>query len=331
VGAWIKAHIGKISIGPLLAAAFAIGYWVHQERAGEALGARPNEYLYLDAARVNAYLGQLQNGLPSSVTQGLSDEQATNVTVPVGAVNLGASDTTTRSTQQTVTPDEGDRLYALIAKLRGPLKRSFYHINLDSVSASQKISSVSDGDFVELDNARLSSPRFALVVPALAQGYQRYLAGEKLVPSNPLSSAITSYPKQVQAYLRALGPNPTIPLRVVVKGDPQGVDRMLLPTLLHGLLNSSTLISGNVTVLGVVARQIAEQSKTKSPYEIGDARYFDAAAAIATERAIAHHLSPKVGAALELPHSKNGVAGLVDDAETVQAPGTIIVPIAIFL
>jgi len=184
----------------------------------------PVELVYLDAARVNAYLGQLERGLAASEKQDLSKTASGNASVTAGgAVSVGGSVSSTESIERTVTPDEGDRFLELLGQVRGTSHLAQVDLHTDS-SASDEIQGVSEGDFIEIQNARLVVPRFALAVPALSLA-----GGYGTTSSSDLTTLIATYPSEIQGYLKSFGPNPTFPL--TVRSSPRQ-DTIRVPIIL---------------------------------------------------------------------------------------------------
>src|SRR2546423_6936609 len=85
----------------------------------------PAEYLYLDSARVFAYLGQLLGGLSASQTRSSSIEDALTADLKGGSLaELSRSQKRLQSLQEVVTPTAADRFYRLLIVLRqGKSKR----------------------------------------------------------------------------------------------------------------------------------------------------------------------------------------------------------------
>jgi len=94
-----------------------------------------------------------------------------------------------------------------------------------------------------------------------------------------------------------------------------------------------------VTIFGIVVRQITG-AEPQEPYEVEDKSYYDPASAIATETALLR-APPHVAAVLGLPlcgHDSNklascrgAIAKQVEQADMVNAPGTIVLPIPIYI
>jgi hypothetical protein len=291
--------------------------------------ALPAEYVYLDSARVDAYLGQLQNGLAKSEQQSVTHVGTKSASVTAGsALSIGGSVTDTQSVERTVTPDEGDRLYQLLEDLHRQFSDRIKPVDLRSVSdPSGVVESIPEFDFIELRNARLSIPSFALPVPSLSLGVQTVLKGQKPISPTNLATTIADHPGEIQHYLKGFGAGATFPLRVVSTGP--GHDGILVPVLLSGLFSSSSLIDGDVTILGIVVRQIHTGASAPGPYHVEDSKYFDASSAVATERAL-NKIPRDLAGVLHLPADRAGINNLVNQSEALGTPGTVILPIAIY-
>lgn len=329
---WAGSH-PKVASGlaaACIVVAAAAGWLVATDPWDSPYIALPAEYVYLDTARVDAYLGQLQNGLAKSEQQSLTHTGSANASVAAGsALSLGSSVTDTQSTERIVKPDDGDRLYKLLEDLHRQFPDRIHAIDLRTDSnASSDIENVPKSHFIELRNARLAIPEYALPVPSLSLGVQRVLQPEKPVSSTAVAAIIAAYPDEVREYLKSFGANAAFPLRIVRQGA--GSDAIVVPVLLSGLLSNPSLTAGDVTILGVVVRQIPKTDSARGPYDIQDPSYFDASSAVATERAltkIPRHLAHL----LRLPRTNRGITSLIDETELVEGPATIVLPIAIYV
>lgn len=309
-------------------AAGLLGWWLSTNPFGSsAYRPLPVELVYLDAARVDAYLGQLEHGLAASEKQSLSKTGSASATINAGgAVNLGGSVTSTESVERTVTPTEGDRFYDLLDQLHGKFASHFTQVDLPADSdASAEVRAIPEGNFVELQNARLVVPRFGLAAPALSLGTQSS-DGVGQIPQSDLTTLIATYPKEIQAYLKGFGQNPTFPLSIE---SWRGQDEIRVPVLLTGLLNQPDLIGGDVTILGIVVRQITG-GRSHEPYEVEDKSYYDPASEVATERALLH-APVQVAKVLKLPKSLRDIETMVNQDGLLLPPATVVLPIAIYI
>lgn len=309
-------------------AAGLVGWWLNTNPFGSSsYRPVPVELVYLDAARVDAYLGQLEHGLAASEKQSLSKTGAASATINAGgAVNIGASATSTESIERTVSPTEGDRFYDLLDQLHRRFASHFTRIDLPADSdASAEVRAIPEGDFVELQNARLVVPRFGLAAPALSLGAQSS-DGVGKIPQSNLTTLIATYPKEIQAYLKGFGQNPTFPLSIE---SWRGQDKVQVPVLLTGLLNQPDLIGGDVTVLGVVVRQITG-GRSHEPYQVEDKSYYDPASEVATERALLH-APVHVAKVLELPRGLADIETMLNQDGLLNPPATVVLPIAIYI
>lgn len=298
--------------------------------------ALPVELVYLDAARVNAYLGQIEGGLTISEHRNVSDAVTGSASITAGGVNLGGSASSTESTELTVTPDVGDRFFELLALETG-LQSKGWFTPINVLMHSARIPKVKEGTFIELSHARLVEPNFALPVPALSP------AGSPLVSVPRLTTLIATEPKEIQAYLRSFGPNPTVPLTV-----KSSADTVRVPILLTGLLNQPDLIGGDVSIFGIVARQVTKK----------DSKYYDPASEVSIERALAkvprdlatilklpfcgrdgekhhdsekHHDIDRRQDIQRLASCRSEIATQAEKASRVSPTGTVILPIAIYV
>jgi len=122
---WILAH-GRSLAGAAFVVAVAVvaalvllGSDPVKPRVEPASDTPPAEYLYLDSARVLAYLGQARGGLSESEKRTLSAKSAREASLKGGplAEVTGSSEQAT-SIEETVTPAAADRFLTLLAYLR---------------------------------------------------------------------------------------------------------------------------------------------------------------------------------------------------------------------
>jgi hypothetical protein len=327
---WLKSHGIQVAFaGALLVAGGVVGWLISRPPGSSPYIALPAEYVYLDSARVDTYLGQLQNGLATSEKQSVTHTGSKNASVTAGsALSIGGSVTDTQSTEKTVTPDEGDRLYQLLEDLHRQFSDRIHSVDLRSVTdPSGGVESIPEFHFVELRYARLAIPSYALPVPSLSLGVQTVLKGQNAISSSDLATVIADHPGEIQQYLKGFGAGAIFPLRVV--STSRGHVGILVPVLLSGLFSSSSLIAGDVTILGIVVRQIHTGAAARGPYQVEDTRYFDASSAVATERAL-NKIPHDLARVLDLPRDRTGINNLVNQSEALGTPGTVILPIAIY-
>jgi hypothetical protein len=284
----VRGLLGKISLSHAIAAAAAAavtlvaGYFIWG--ANQAVvrtkllppDTPPAEYLYLDTQRVLAYLGQIEGGLTAQEKRTTSLAKSVTAGVKGGLLaDLGGSASTSASVEQVVTPTATDRFFSLLIKLRSGRERVgnrnsawLKTLNL-RVSAKAKadlvhtLRNVEVGDFVRLNHAHLFVPPYAALAPKVRYAARSARSAAPVVggpaptgaPRHGVTPSSILEQRSIDAYLRRLGPNPTLPF-VTYALDENQVNRhvatFFVPAAYQGLLDNERLLAGDLTVVGKV-------------------------------------------------------------------------------
>jgi hypothetical protein len=250
----------------------------------------PLEFVYLDAARVDNYLGQMEGGL--SKTEQRSDQvtQAISATLSGSvAAQLAASESSQQGTQETVTPTTADRFFLFLRLLREQAPSSNVGANgsardcprrsgrwLWQLTEPLKPNIVSEldkcvgvGRFVRLTNVQLFLPPYAQVLPN-AQSATALYGSEPWVRYPFTSTTQSSNPALIASYAREVGPDPRLPFIAASYGSKAsiGPPRATGPTgssaddgrssstseapspSTHGLSGSASAAAGGTSVTG---------------------------------------------------------------------------------
>jgi hypothetical protein len=252
----------------------------------------PAEYLYLDPARVSAYLSQIENGLSPNELLTLSRTESAEASAGGQVVKIGGTLQSTHSLQATVTPTAASLFYRLKGRLRdkhwlttADVDKPFskFRESLFGVEGDSSADGVREGQFVELRNCLLLEPAFARVYSRAAALHLR-----PRTPALPLSLQVTS-------------------------SDGKHVD-LLFPVAFSGVANASALFSTRLTVVGKLLRKV-------SPGR----RYVDVGSKTAFARVLSKHR--RLFARLRLP--RDTFTRQFAAAVSVRGPGAVILPIAI--
>jgi hypothetical protein len=185
----------------------------------------PLEFIYLDPARVDDYLSQIEGGLSTSQQRTDQVTKAISATLSGSlAAQLSASESSQEGTQETVTPTAADRLFLLLRIFREGtassssagcpersgrwLWRLAEPLRQDVVTELNKCVGV--GRFVRIDNVQLFLPPFAQVLPN-AQSATAVYGGEPWGRYPFTSPTQSATPKEISAYTGAVGRNPRLP------------------------------------------------------------------------------------------------------------------------
>jgi hypothetical protein len=243
----------------------------------------PLEYAYLDSGRVDAYLGQAENGLASSEQRAQQVTRSVNASLAAGAsAQLGASQQAQESATATVAPKAADRFYTFLRLLRNEDEASYgdpgtcnrgarthwlgeinYQASPEEIM--KQVACVGVGNFVRIINAQLFLPPFAQALPR-AQSVNAFygaLPAPRTAFTSPTQSVQISH--ALSAYAKLVGTR----VRMPFVGAPYGVDNQVgrnvaffLPAEYQGLGFEPSLFSGSVTIVG----KILYSARAGEPY-----------------------------------------------------------------
>jgi hypothetical protein len=318
---------GAYTLGAVAAAVIGATLLVKQVSPG-APQLLPAEYVYLDVSRVDAYLGQLDNGLSSSEKQALNHTHTTNTTVNLGqAISIGASGTGGESSERTVTPSEGDRFYQLLTQLKATFAHEPNELDMSKpTSVTEDAERISAGEFIEISHAKLLLPPFALAIPKLSFGEQAPINNWKPVSREAVVRLIAHHPADVKAYLKRFGRNPRFLL--TIKGRATGKEKPLtvfIPIRYGDLVNTVSLVGDSLTVVGKVILQVKEREKTGQGKPLKPAYYDDEAAL--TYKSALLRIPDDVKRVLDLPRDRTK---LVKESVGAEEPVMVVLPVGIY-
>jgi hypothetical protein len=349
----VLRRLRPFAVGLLLGAGVLAVAWFVFGSGDDSLSADPGipppEYVYLDNARVLAYLSQIEGGLSSSekLTEQVTRERSGGVSA--SGIQVGGSVSQEQFVERVVTPTATTRFYRLLDRLRA---KSYLH-TVDVADGLKQVArelrDVPEGDFVRVGNCRAVVPSYAKLAldvrrarvqlfpanymssAAYAGQEALYNAREMLKPANvprmgmPSIAVAHKVPRTemmrgAERFAAAVGKNPRVPLascsgRVVYA--PRTLD-LLFPIRL-GLLNDDpSVLAGPVTIVGKLLRAVRDPSEDY----LDDAAY---AAWLQPVRAM-DALYARDGSA----ESDTSMATDLQTDATALAPGVVIQPIAIY-
>lgn len=309
----------------------AIAHGVASETGGSGFdvnpGIAPPEYLYLDNARVLAYLSQIEGGLSESErrTLALTREASAGLSSPAGEV--GGSAEEQRFVERVVTPTATSRFYRLLERLND--KRYLYELDAadNAQVLGERLRFIPEGTFVRITNCWLAIPRYVDLWNLLRQASPRpgpdglldatyrVLKGE--LDTRRIADFSKIYASLVRrhalsVFLKEAEKDPRFALscrRPGIMRRTASVD-FLFPVRFAAISGEQSLIPGKLTIVGKVMRFV----------RVGETAYADRAAL----GAFFYPLS-----FAEEAGDRGFKEELLDDA-TVQGPGAVILPIAIY-
>lgn len=255
-GAWAKVVTPLLVIALVIFAALVLTGHVSlpsHKSAPARHKRKPYEYLYLDSARVDSYLGQLNEG--NVKTQNRTESQTTTAGVELQVDTLGkatASTSDERKNSAVVTQTEADNFYTLLRKLNS--EGSLDTVDLESPTLLKQLERLSDGSMVLLTNAFIRIPSYLSAYPALRYASYRVEEGDQvfgLAPLTQLGAAEVALNTQAKAeraaFIKRAGENPRLPLTVTQPGVTIAV-----PARFANITGDVSLFATRLNVVGKV-------------------------------------------------------------------------------
>ena len=283
-----------------LAAIAVIGFVIFGFPGGAAAGTTgalltpdqpPLEYIYLDAARVGNYLGQVEDGLPKNELRTAQSTRDISASVSGGSVaQVGASLSQQEGTQDTVTPTAADEFYLLLRLLRqqqgsrclgaasqgnmcikqsrncGPAGAHPHWLtdiaDTKGMGPLDEMGCLGVGYFVRLTGVQLFLPTFSQVLPN-AQSATALYGADPWPRTAFTSSTQSARAAQLGSYrgavLRAAHGAPRMPFIAAPYGgvgrigdSSEGSVPIFMPADYSGLTAEPSLLTGSVTVVGKI-------------------------------------------------------------------------------
>jgi hypothetical protein len=163
LGVALRAKALPFAVGvAAMAAGLLLGYIVFGAGLAESFepdpGVPPPEYLYLDNARVLAFLAQIEGGLSDSERRTRSVTRSVDARFSGAAGEAGGSSEEQQFVEEVVTPTATTRFYRLLDRL----KDKGYLAELDAAdpSLAKDLLKVEEGAFVRITACRLELPTY---------------------------------------------------------------------------------------------------------------------------------------------------------------------------
>jgi hypothetical protein len=335
-----------IAVGAILTAlGFAVGPDLHIriEHGRTTHVAPPAEFLYLDAQRVLAYLGEAERGLSSSQKETLTTTRKADASVGTGtAIAIGGGIEQQSSTEQVVTRKAADNFFVLDDALSAQ-QASHYRTRYPTSPrfcgfGGWPCRKVHEGDFVKLVGVRLRVPTYAVLLPKLNYAGRLPFGRQPPIPIVHLPRVLNRHAAQIKRYAAAVGARARVPVIVKAYRFPTATSvgktfTFFLPVDYSLLVDSPALLSGSVTVVGKVIRRVdpVRQRRTKKAKPktatFREPRYFDAQTSLTFVHAVGQ-LPNSIRRVIGIPRGKE--RRFVNASATVSSPGMVVIPIAIY-
>lgn len=366
LGAVLRANALPLGVGVAsLAAGLLVGYIVFGTSLSESFeadpGIPPPEYLYLDNARVLAFLAQIEGGLSDRERRTRSVTRRVDARVSGSGGEAGGSSEELQFVEEVVTPTATTRFYRLLDRLRD----KGYLTELDAAdrSLASDLLEVQEGAFVRISGCRLELPNYMQLyrlyessggafgvssgiddlTPTekdLLSQISRDQQGPFLLQKLLQHQTLAANRRDTRRYVRTIGSNPRVPLSSCVprsRSKAAPVD-FLFPIQYAVLSDEQSLLSGALSIVGKVIR-IARPGDRDHYQDPEALRTFLAATYQEWERSLVVQatIGSLGGEGRNSPTTESAedrwdnplAIELVEDA-TVFAPGAVILPIAIY-
>ena len=256
-GHWARAAVAAAVlalIGGVFGYAFANDDLEHASLS-EDPGIAPAEYLYLDNARVLAYLSQVGGGLTQREERSITATRSLDAGVQTGAFKAGGTAQSQAFVKQVVTPTATSNYFRLLDKLQDRREEAGKIIEVDAAKLlPERWDEIREGSFVKVTGVEFALPTYATDYFFLRRsGSPRLRRIGALEQTFKLGSDQVA---QVQEWLRRFGKNPriTFSFEVPRQGGPV---RMLVPAQYAALADEQSLITGGeLTLVGKVVRKV---------------------------------------------------------------------------
>lgn len=298
----------------------------------------PAEFLYLDSARVDSYLGQIDGGSFNSekVTHKLTETLSGKLTL-AGAAEAGESTAHESLAEREVKPTEASRFFALYQGLKN--EHDLKPVGLRRFNSD--IEPLEEGQFVEFRTGAMKAPIY--LNPYLATRQQVTLAA--IFPGGPGATEKSAVERaQSKRFFHQLGPEP----RVVFSLQPENGEgaTYLLPVQAQLLSSERSLIKyggGEFTVVGKLVRRFPEGGDRHDP------AYIDTATLETWEKPLQRapgelvcRTDPRCASVVRAGHLNGGerlhqielsrrrALNALDRQAEISGEGAVILPIAIY-
>ena len=269
IRSWLRHHWRLTAVALVAAAVVCLGaVAIAPGSANETEDARlrkdpgiaPAEYLYLDNARVLAYLSQVQGGLKESEERSITQTRSLEAGVEHGGFKAGGSAQSQSFVKQVVTPTATGNYFNLLHELQEREHDQGGIVEVDAKElAEHRWKRISEGSFIKVKGVQFKLPRYAADYFFLRRsGSPRLRRFGNLGDSFKLDARQM---KRIQDWLARFGPNPRITFNFDIprRGGPV---EMLVPTQYAGLADEQSMITGgSLTLVGKVLRKVENQGE----------------------------------------------------------------------
>jgi hypothetical protein len=225
----------------------------------------PDEFLYLNGAKILTYLSELEGGETGSIHRLAKEVRVLTGTVGTKGASIGATSQHETSAQSTLVRTEAAELGLLLRDLHEDTKHgvAYAHVSLDEPGS---LAELKEGELVRFVTRWLSSPGYIrpyVVVHGTATFgalFPRTNGGQASI------ERATEQGELAKAFAHQVGGNPRVTFMVDPPEEAGNVPKIMLPLNYGGLTTERSLLEkdragytgGRVVVFGKVARVFPE-------------------------------------------------------------------------
>jgi hypothetical protein len=281
----------------------------------------PEEFLYLDDERVDAYLGQLRGGLSPTEQRSLRLTKKIDARLGVEpVVQVGGTAEKTESIERTVFLRAADRFFQLESELEARYTHVDVGLEFKEIEARsnacpeiKKLLRIKEGQILRILGANLRVPAYALALAKVAHADQFHTDYQKKVSNKTFARLAQEGQRGLKRYVKSLGDDPQLPFWI----KPKGRCEVFMPARYSKVNDAPSMLTGPVTIVGKVVRRLTK----------GEQTYFDVDTAVRWERAL-RESTPGVRRTLGL--NRRWLRQMVNSTATVHYPGLVVLPLAIY-
>jgi hypothetical protein len=353
---WVGDHLGTLA-NAVLVVVVAFGLYNDLFRHNETklfelrADTPPPEYLYLDAERTLAYLGQIEGGLSDSEKRKESLQSEATASLKSPGADLATARRHEQSIEEVVTPRSTDRFFKLLRKLRagrdeGDGDRSPWIVDVDArvpdhaafLKLLDGMQKIREGHFVRISNARLLLPDYAAVIRRIRYATQYVYPYKSASLFTAPAAAAFAAPdsaqlrEDVKAYLDLLGLDPTLPF-VVPTWSPGKLGRRVVffvPARYLAIVDNQRLLAGNLTVVGkVIYKDLRAAGKRCTSRPVQPCKYVDVQT-FSTFAPALEQARQSVLSVLTIPPDRGSLDQAVLQSVSFETPIVVVLPVAIY-
>jgi hypothetical protein len=294
------------------------------EQIEPSAGSRvPGEYLYLDDERVDAYLGQLRGGLSPTEQRSISLTERREAQAGLDqVVQIGGTFERQERIDRTVESNAADRFFLLESELEARFTQvddvglRFKSILApgDACKEISRLEEIKEGQILRILGANLRVPTYALALAKIAHADQFRPDDQEEVSPQRLAQLAREGQRGLKQLVKSLGTDPQLPFRLQIK---KGGCQVFMPARYSKVFDAPSMLTGPITIVGKVVRRLTRREDA----------YFDVDTAIRWERAL-RQSAPRVRRLLGL--DEVGVRKVVNSSATVDYPGLVLLPLAMY-